>query len=265
MFPMSLKKSPSGSSDVPPKSPISSGDATAKLSQWDHPILKAAALAISAFGLGISSLVFLDGRIAGKVEEAVKKQSLLVGPQGEIGPQGPEGSPGPSISVGVVVAWPLEKAIPSNWALCDGSQKPREGRFSALNKILEVAGYPYGAGDGSTTFTLPDFRGYFLRGLDAEGTRDSEKGRTAGSRQDWATAMPKKPFLINNAGAHHHKYTTNSDGDPATSNRAEVGGGGDDDSANTAEAGLHNHTISGGDLETRPLNVAVNWIIYVGD
>lgn len=49
---------------------------------------------------------------------------------------------------------------PEGWLLCDGSEVSR-ATYAAL---FAVIGETYGAGDGSTTFLLPDFRGRFLRG-----------------------------------------------------------------------------------------------------
>lgn len=46
--------------------------------------------------------------------------------------------------------------VPGTWAACDGSAVPRTGQYAAL---FSVIGTTYGAGDGSTTFNLPDLRG----------------------------------------------------------------------------------------------------------
>lgn len=53
-------------------------------------------------------------------------------------------------------------SIPSGWLLADGSDISRTTYVSLFNAI----GTTYGVGDGSTTFTLPDLRGEFLRGAD---------------------------------------------------------------------------------------------------
>jgi len=49
-------------------------------------------------------------------------------------------------------------------------------------KLFAAIGTTFGAGDGSTTFNLPDMRGEFVRGLD-DG-RGVDSGRTFGSAQD---------------------------------------------------------------------------------
>lgn len=44
---------------------------------------------------------------------------------------------------------------PSGWLICDGSAINR----TEYSKLFEVIGQTYGAGDGNTTFNLPDMRG----------------------------------------------------------------------------------------------------------
>lgn len=50
--------------------------------------------------------------------------------------------------------------IPNGWMLCDGSIISR----SQYPSLFAAIGTIYGAGDGSTTFSLPDYRYSFLRG-----------------------------------------------------------------------------------------------------
>lgn len=67
-------------------------------------------------------------------------------------------------------------SAPSGFLLCDGSPIDRT-TYSAL---FDVIGETYGAGDGSTTFNLPDFRGRFTLTKAASGTGDA-LGDTGGS------------------------------------------------------------------------------------
>ncbi|WON82301.1 MULTISPECIES: phage tail protein [Chromobacterium] len=66
---------------------------------------------------------------------------------------------------------------PPGWLKCDGSLVSR-GTYPGL---FAVIGTTYGAGDGSTTFNLPDLRGEFIRGWDYGGGVDD--GRAFGSWQ----------------------------------------------------------------------------------
>ena len=61
--------------------------------------------------------------------------------------------------VGFVLPYYGETAPPGTLA-CDGSEISRE----AYKELFAVLGTKAGAGDGSTTFNLPDFRGRFIRG-----------------------------------------------------------------------------------------------------
>lgn len=56
--------------------------------------------------------------------------------------------------------------IPAGWLLCDGSAVSRTN----YAKLFEVIGTTYGAGDGSTTFTLPNLIDRFLQGSATAGT-----------------------------------------------------------------------------------------------
>jgi microcystin-dependent protein len=49
-------------------------------------------------------------------------------------------------------------SAPAGWLLCDGSAVSR-ATYGALYTALGGSGSPYGQGDGSTTFNVPDYRG----------------------------------------------------------------------------------------------------------
>ena len=65
----------------------------------------------------------------------------------------------------------------TGWLLCNGQVVSRT-TYAAL---FAVIGTTYGAGDGSTTFGVPDLRGEFLRGLDLG--RGVDSGRVLGTAQ----------------------------------------------------------------------------------
>ena len=66
---------------------------------------------------------------------------------------------------------------PEGWLKADGSAVSRTGYAS----LFAAIGTLYGAGDGSTTFNVPDLRGEFIRGFD-DG-RGVDTGRKLGSLQ----------------------------------------------------------------------------------
>jgi microcystin-dependent protein len=51
-----------------------------------------------------------------------------------------------------------DTSIPTGWLLCDGRQIPRSSPYDALFTILS-SGTIYGAGDGVTTYNLPNLQG----------------------------------------------------------------------------------------------------------
>lgn len=67
---------------------------------------------------------------------------------------------------------------PAGYLKCDGSAVSR----TAYSALFAVIGTTYGAGDGSTTFQLPDLRAEFLRGYD-DG-RGIDTDRVFGSSQE---------------------------------------------------------------------------------
>lgn len=70
-----------------------------------------------------------------------------------------------SVPTGMVAYFALS-AVPSGWLLCNGANVSRT-TYAAL---FAAIGTRFGAGDGSTTFTLPNLDGRFL-----EGTTDTSQ------------------------------------------------------------------------------------------
>lgn len=67
--------------------------------------------------------------------------------------------------------------IPAGWLIENGAAVSR----TTYATLFAVIGVAYGAGDGATTFNLPDARGEFDRGLDLG--RGVDPGRVLGSGQ----------------------------------------------------------------------------------
>lgn len=75
------------------------------------------------------------------------------------------------------IAYCAAGVIPSGWLECNGAAISR----ATYGTLFASIGTNYGAGDGSTTFNLPDLRGEFLRGADRG--RGVDAGRAIGSAQ----------------------------------------------------------------------------------
>lgn len=161
---------------------------------------------------------------------------------------------GNGVPPGSVVAFAGEHTqLPPGWALCDGSvllQADYDNLYAAI-------GCTYGCAGG--TFTLPDLRNQFVRGAAPTALGG---GRDVGAQEADATALPNNPFVVSQDPGHVHVI---SDIDVV------VGGAGSGPHSpfvnsngvarQTGASGEHSHTLAGGDSETRPANVAMNYII----
>lgn len=102
---------------------------------------------------------------------------------------------------------------PTGWLLCDGSAVSRS-TYAALFAAISTA---YGAGDGSTTFNLPDMRGRIPAGKDDMGGAAANRLTTAGSGVDGtalgsAGGAETHTLIENQMPSHSHdlalKYVT---------------------------------------------------------
>lgn len=82
--------------------------------------------------------------------------------------------------------------LPSGWLICDGSAISRV----AYVGLFGVLGTTYGAGDGTTTFNLPDLRGKVVTGYDASQTEFNTLGKSGGEKTHTIT-LAESP-------AHNH-------------------------------------------------------------
>lgn len=79
-------------------------------------------------------------------------------------------SGGASVPSGCVLSYAGSGTVPTGFLLCNGAAVSR----TTYADLFTAIGTTYGAGDESTTFNIPDFRGRFLRGYD--GTRSAAIG-----------------------------------------------------------------------------------------
>ena len=114
---------------------------------------------------------------------------------------------------------------PAGWLKCNGAAISR----TAYAELFAAVGITFGAGDGFTTFNLPDLRGEFIRGWDDGLGVDG--GRAMGSRQDGAIQSHTHTGSSADAGNHTHTGTASSDG--AHSHAASTG-----------TAGGHSHSVN---------------------
>jgi microcystin-dependent protein len=100
----------------------------------------------------------------------------------------------------------------ATWLLCDGRPLSRTGTYAALFAVISTT---YGAGDGSTSFNLPDFRGRVAVGPDNMGQGDAARlaandtRGAAGGAETVTLTTAQIPSHQHDPGAH---YLTDSGG-----------------------------------------------------
>lgn len=175
------------------------------------------------------------------------------------------------------------------WLLCDGRSfkdvaEHLKKEFAALKVDVDVGALlePLSRAlpKAQETRTIPDFRGYFLRGvdvaLDGKTTSERDKGgiRPAGKAQGHSTAKPAL-FAIKDAPEFDPAEVVEGkrfdrvlmiDGKDTVDQRDHMAPK-DKFEANLCDSRplkkipAHKHETEGWDGETRPVNVAVFWII----
>jgi microcystin-dependent protein len=153
------------------------------------------------------------------------------------------------LPAGAVQAFAMNSA-PAGWLAANGAAVSR----STYAALFSAIGTTYGAGNGSTTFNLPDLRGYFVRG---SGTNsDGTAAGTFGAKQGFATSAQG---LNVSPANHNHSYTDQTN----FNTLGGVGGG----NANTGTQTLTKNTSStslsiiSSATETRPANIALLYCI----
>ena len=169
------------------------------------------------------------------------EQSTVAGDKGQKGEIG-------AAPVGQVVAWSGNtSSLPTGYLLCDGSAVSR----STYAPLFAVVGTTHGAGDGSSTFNLPDLRDKFVLGA-SNSTGDTtypgvSPGATGGSAD---ATLVSHSHTINNH-THSVSGTTGNDSHSHTiQSSTSIGGGSrvtsQNDTGNTASTSsdTHSHSFS---------------------
>ena len=180
--------------------------------------------------------------------------------------------------VGCIQAFAQDcSSLPTGWLICDGSSNLNTYTYRALHAVISnvYGGTAYNAGTTdqsgeTTTFTIPDLRGDFLRCAD-QGRSTSDSGRAHGSAQSqayhsaaWGYTNMQARYHTGGTGYNFsnwqikHSGYPNAYGAANTSTNAFVAGW------YTLGNGIGYNNMrltvgSGGD--TRPRNVAVQFCI----
>ncbi len=162
-----------------------------------------------------------------------------------------------SVPVGAVLAYAGklngDQLRSEGWSICDGHPM----QISQYKELFAAIGTCNG-GDGTSSFNLPNYQGFFLRGVDPTSTIDvdapkrtsaasgGQTGANVGSVEGFATGAPKNTFVADVPHLpteDHHNFAGNTDDMLAPGGKQTFKSSG------------------GGDSETRPVNAYVNFII----
>jgi len=151
---------------------------------------------------------------------------------------------GPAVPIGSIIMWPLD-AVPGSWLELDGSSLST----TAFPELFALLGFFYGG--SASNFNIPDYRGFFVRGVDNGAGRDPDEG----------SRTPASGGAAENAGSTQtdefksHFHTTD-----LTAFTGDIQAGGTN-LINASSGGLLKDTLLKGGAETRALNIYTKFII----
>lgn len=141
----------------------------------------------------------------------------------------------------------LQTANHGKWLLCDGQAVSR----TDYEDLFDLIGENFGAGDGTTTFNVPDYRGKFLRGLGGDSAADV-----------YTTQAEGLPNITGNVAATNWRSSTATSGAFAESNVPGSIANYDTYDRETASFDAsRSSSIYGASNHVTPVNMAVNYFI----
>ncbi len=165
---------------------------------------------------------------------------------------------------GMIMPWAGDATtVPSGWMMCDGTVLSK----TDYPELFDVIQTFYGSGDGTAgSFQLPDFRGMFLRGANngAKWSDGTDRDPNATKRSPFYTGSnygdKVGSYQGDELGSHNHKITN---GSVETGGARDPGGYPTIDGSNLTSNVATNAISFTGGSETRPKNIAINYIIKV--
>ncbi|RXE49709.1 hypothetical protein B4O83_12230 [Chromohalobacter israelensis] len=163
------------------------------------------------------------------------------------------------VPAGMVAGFPMT-APPTGWLKCNGAAVSR----TTYADLFAAIGTRFGAGNGSTTFNVPDYRGEFPRWLDDGRGVDNNRGiaqHQGDQNREHAHGASASNDTHNHSGytqydgQHSHSGNTNQAGGHAheidlyansgsSPNRTGAGQGGYLYKGSTNQAGAHAHSLN---------------------
>lgn len=208
--------------------------------QWAQPGLNLAALGGVAL-TGAQTIAGVKTFSSAPVSSAAAAAAHELMRKGEV-----DAAVAAAIPPGAVMAF-AQSTAPTGWLKANGQLVSRT-TYAAL---FAAIGTTYGAGDGSTTFALPDLRGEFVRGWD-DG-RGVDSGRSLGTaRGSQGNTFTEFQTARNPLGEQSEGVTTvPANGDWSDWRRSGRSGDGDDNSIRFRNTGT----------EVLPRNIALLYCI----
>ncbi|MCQ2978205.1 MAG: tail fiber protein [Clostridia bacterium] len=135
-----------------------------------------------------------DKLVSGTNIKTINSQSILG--SGDIEIQG-GGASGDTLPIGAIMPYGKDTA-PTNWLICNGQAVSR----TTYADLFAVIGTAYGAGNGSTTFNLPNLQGKVAVGKSTD-TEFNTMGKTGGEKTHTLT--------VQEMPSHNHAQSLNGD------------------------------------------------------
>lgn len=136
--------------------------------------------------------------------------------------------------------------IPHGWLLCDG----RELYASEFPALFQALGYRYGGEKGK--FQIPDYSGYFLRGVDSKEKIDKDKRTNPKGQADRSVGSIQEDAFQD----HRHKYKSDENSTAPSDEAGSITGSDIPTTYVYQEAGIKTSKN-----ESRPVNIYVYFII----
>jgi microcystin-dependent protein len=162
--------------------------------------------------------------------------------------------------IGSILLWSTS-IPPTNYLICDGTAVSR----TLFAQLFQVIGTTWGAGDGSTTFNVPNTAGRVIRGVDGTYTQASTGGADAFTLA--ANQLPNHSHSISDP-LHFHNTVQRGIGfaaaDGNNGNRCDFGGTTESAAVGiTIEDSLVFQGFQQTQVSTRVVNsyIAINYII----
>lgn len=161
------------------------------------------------------------------------------------------------IPVGGGMPW-YGTTAPALWLMANGQAVSR----STYADLFAVIGTTYGAGDGSSTFNLPDLTNRYALGAGSEALGAVAGANTRNLQHTHGVALGTSVD-----GAHTHNVTVPAQNGGTIFNNAA----GSEGTYQTTSNGAHSHSVTGATntageaaQDMRPASLAINHIIYAG-